>query len=175
MSHPFAYALAPVALLATAPCQAEVYFSLEQLQQAMFPGETLAAQPLTLEKEQIAAIEKAAQVRVREPQLQAWKASGGGWMLIDRVLGKHEFISYAVALTADGALRSIEIIEYRETYGGEVRNPNWRAQFVGKKPGATLEIDEDIQNISGATLSCVHVTEGVRRLLATYATVLAHT
>jgi hypothetical protein len=32
-----------------------------------------------------------------------------------------------------------------------------------------LRLEEDIQNISGATLSCRHITEGVRRLLALYA------
>jgi Na+-transporting NADH:ubiquinone oxidoreductase subunit NqrC len=29
-------------------------------------------------------------------------------------------------------------------------------------------LNEGITNISGATLSCRHVTEGVRRVLATY-------
>ena len=168
-----AFGLAPIVLVAAAPCQAEVYFTVEQVQQALFPGETLTVQPLTLTREQIGAIEKASGVRVREPQLQLWRASGGGSMFIDRVLGKHEFITYAVALDADGAVRQIEILEYRETYGGEVRNPRWRAQFAGKRAGAALKVDDDIQNISGATLSSVHITEGVRRLLATYAVALA--
>jgi Na+-transporting NADH:ubiquinone oxidoreductase subunit NqrC len=47
-----------------------------------------------------------------------------------------------------------------------VRDPRWRAQFVGKRAGAPLSLDDDIQNISGATLSCRHVTEGVKRILA---------
>jgi FMN-binding protein len=41
-------------------------------------------------------------------------------------------------------------------------------QFVGKTASAPLKLDADIRNISGATLSSRHVTEGVRRLLATY-------
>ncbi len=36
-----------------------------------------------------------------------------------------------------------------------------------------LKLTEDIQNISGATLSSKHITDGVRRLLATYDLVLA--
>ncbi len=36
-----------------------------------------------------------------------------------------------------------------------------------------LKLTEDIQNISGATLSSKHITDGVRRLLATYELVLA--
>ncbi len=31
----------------------------------------------------------------------------------------------------------MEILEYRESYGDEVRNPKWRAQFTGKT--ATLD------------------------------------
>ena len=77
-----------------------------------------------------------------------------------------------VALTRDGAVRNVEILDYRETYGGEVRNPAWRQQFVGKRFGAGVELGKGIRNISGATLSSRHVTDGVRRLLATWEVVL---
>jgi Na+-translocating ferredoxin:NAD+ oxidoreductase RnfG subunit len=89
------------------------------------------------------------------------------------VIGKHEFINYAVALDATGAVRQLEILDYHESYGGEVHLPGWRRQFVGKHHGSPLQLNGDIKNISGATLSCGHVTDGVRRLLATYALVLA--
>jgi Na+-translocating ferredoxin:NAD+ oxidoreductase RnfG subunit len=89
-----------------------------------------------------------------------------GWFIVDEVYGKHELITYAVGLSADGSVRQIEVMDYRETYGYEIRNPAWRRQFVGKRHGDALELDQDIRNISGATLSCRHVTAGVRRLLA---------
>jgi Na+-translocating ferredoxin:NAD+ oxidoreductase RnfG subunit len=82
------------------------------------------------------------------------------------VYGKHEFITYAVGLNADGSVRQIEVMDYRETYGYEIRNAAWRRQFVGKRHGDSLKLDQDIRNISGATLSCRHIAEGVRRLLA---------
>jgi Na+-transporting NADH:ubiquinone oxidoreductase subunit NqrC len=59
-------------------------------------------------------------------------------------------------------------MDYRETYGGEIRNEKWRNQFVGKTSNSTLKLDKDIKNISGATLSCRHITDGVKRLLAFY-------
>jgi hypothetical protein len=37
---------------------------------------------------------------------------------------------------------------------------------VGKTKTAPLQLDKDIQNISGATLSSRHLADGVRRLLA---------
>ena len=30
-------------------------------------------------------------------------------------------------------------MDYRETYGGEIRNQNWRAQFVGKDQPIAVE------------------------------------
>ena len=166
------------ALAATAlPAHAVQYFTLEQAQHALFPeASDFKDTRVLLSAEQRRAIEQASKVRVRGAQLAAWRVEAGGklagWFLLDEVYGKHEFITYAVALDAGGAVRGIEILDYRETHGGEVRNPKWRAQFSGKRAGAPLELDEDIKNISGATLSCKHLADGVRRLLASYEAVL---
>jgi Na+-transporting NADH:ubiquinone oxidoreductase subunit NqrC len=92
-----------------------------------------------------------------------------GYVVTDEVIGKFELISYAVAIDLDGAVRQIEILSYRESHGSEVRLPAWRRQFVGKSTASPLTVGEDIANISGATLSCTHVTEGVRRIVAVVA------
>lgn len=89
-----------------------------------------------------------------------------GVVVADDVLGKFELISYAVGIGADGKVRGVEILSYRESHGHEVRTPAWRKQFVGKAQGAPLKVGEDIANISGATLSCSHVAEGVKRIVA---------
>jgi Na+-transporting NADH:ubiquinone oxidoreductase subunit NqrC len=113
---------------------------------------------------------------MRGDEQPAWAASVRGavvgHVLMDEVIGKHELITYAVGIGADGGVRGVEILDYRETRGGEVRDPRWRAQFVGKRRGAPLRLEQDIQNISGATLSCRHITEGVRRLLGLHALAL---
>lgn len=154
------------------PAYAAVYLSVEQAQALMFPGATFQPDPRTLTNEEAKAIERASGVAVRSRQLRAWRVSTGGWFIVDEVVGKHEFIPFAVALDDSGAVRSIEILEYREAYGGQIREPNWRKQFVGKRAGAKLQLDKNIRNISGATLSCKHITDGVNRLLATYDLVL---
>ena len=63
-------------------------------------------------------------------------------------------------------MRGIEIMVYRETYGYQVRNAEWRQKFVGKTLADPFKLDEDIPNISGATLSSRNVMNGVKRLLA---------
>ena len=164
--------IAPAALAASTSGYATTYLTLEQAQAALFPGAALTPAPVTLTVAQRAAIEKTSGVRVRSPALRAWRVASGGWFIVDEVLGKHEFITYAVGLGADGAVRGIEIMDYRETYGGEVRNAKWRAQFTGKTSAAPLKLDADIKNISGATLSSRHIADGVKRLLATHDLVL---
>ena len=89
-----------------------------------------------------------------------------GRVIVDSVVGKFEQIDYAVALDASGKVLSIEILVYREGHGSEVRLPAWRNQFVGKTAADPVRIGSDISNISGATLSCTHVTDGVHRLVA---------
>jgi hypothetical protein len=163
---------AAIVAIAT-PAYAKVYLSVEQAQQVMFSGATFTQQPLTLTSDQVHAIEKASGTDVLNPHVQLWKVSTGGWFIVDQVVGKHEFIPIAVGLDDSGAVKSVEILEYREAFGDQVRNPQWLAQFNGKRNGATLALNKDIQNISGATLSSKHITDGLRRLLATYAIAIA--
>ena len=80
--------------------------------------------------------------------------------------------TYALGINADGSVRQVEIIEYLEAYGSQVRYPNWREQFVGKTADSLLRIDSDITNISGATLSARHLTDGIKRLLFLHRSIL---
>ena len=151
---------------------AKTYLTVEQAQKSLCKGLTLRAANVELTKEQMKSIHAACKVRVRNSKINAWKTSDGGWFIVDQIIGKHEFIDMAVALSPAGKVKGVDILEYRESYGHEVINPKWLAQFIGKSPGQELAVDKQIRNISGATLSSVHVTEGVRRLLETWSQVL---
>jgi Na+-transporting NADH:ubiquinone oxidoreductase subunit NqrC len=167
------FLLVPIApIVIVAPVQATVYLSVEQAQEAIFPGAKLTPADVHLSDKQRDAIHEASGVRVSNRDQKVWKVEGGGWLIVDQVLGKHEFITYALGLLADGSVKRIEIMEYRETYGYEIRNDAWRAQFAGKTSASKLTLDRDIRNISGATLSCRHITDGVKRLLAFHDVIL---
>lgn len=158
----------PLAAISTS-VYATTYYTTEQAQQAIFAGEKMTPASVTLTDEQARKIEKMTDVNVRHNEIKAWRASSGGWFILDEVVGKHEFITYAIGLNADGSVKQIEIVDYRESYGYEVRNPEWRKQFVGKTTADPLKLNQDVRNISGATLSCRHIADGVKRVLATYA------
>ena len=166
------------------PCYATTYLTVEQAQKICFPSATsFVPADVKLTTQQVKAIEKDCGVRVRLDSQKVWRAvlADGrqgdnllGWLIQDEVLGKHEFINWVLALKPDGAVKQIEILDYRETYGYQIREEKWRAQFYGKQHGAKLKLDDDIKNISGATLSCRHITDGVKRLLSFYELALKH-
>jgi len=168
MKSEFAFIALPISALVAPSTFAVQYLTVDQAQCAIFPGKSLTAAPVKLVLAQRKAIEQVSGVRVLRDEQQVWRVSGGGWFIVDEVVGKHEFITYAVGLNANGSVKRIEVMDYRETYGGEIRNENWRTQFVGKTSQSQLRLDKDIKNISGATLSCRHITDGVKRLLALY-------
>src|SRR4030095_10509751 len=69
-------------------------------------------------------------------------------------------------------LRQVEVLASRESHGAEIRNPAWRKQFANRNGLSELVFRTDIKNISGATLSSEHVTQGVRWLVALWETAL---
>lgn len=140
------FLVAPAAIVVIAPASATVYLTVEQAQKSIFPEATCSptAQP------------------------GVFRTSNGGYLIIDRVIGKHEFIKFALGINANGTIKQIEILEYSESYGYEVRDASWRKQFVGKSAASPLQLNVDITNISGATLSSRHLTEGVKRIMTMY-------
>lgn len=161
----------PALLLPAAPVHATLYLTLEQAQRALF-AEATRFEPVAVElsEAQRKVIQKSSPTRTPIPVDGVWRASneGGplGYLIVDEVFGKHEFITYAAAIDPTGTVLGVEILEYRETHGGQVRGAEWRRQFQGKRYGDALKVGEDIANISGATMSCKHVADGVKRLLA---------
>lgn len=151
---------------------AKTYLSPEQAKQILWDDTPLEKVAVRLSGAQMQSIAAASGTRVQSARLQAWKTADGGWFLIDQVIGKHENIDLAVALMPDGKVKGIEVLVYRESYGFEVMNAKWRDQFRGKDYSAPLRLDREIRNISGATLSCRHITDGVNRLTHTWEQVL---
>lgn len=152
---------------------AERYLNISEAEKICFPeASTFESNSVELTSEQAKSLEKKSGSKMIGKKVSYETAFDGknllGVLVADRVTGKHELIDYAVAISPDGKVLQVEILEYREHYGGQIREPKWRGQFKGKSASAPLKLNEDIYNISGATISCRHVTEGVKRVLATF-------
>jgi hypothetical protein len=92
-----------------------------------------------------------------------------GFAQVRQVRGKEQPITCLVALDSTLALRDIDILVYREAYGGEVAYEPWRRQFRGRTARDTLEVGRTVRGISGATISVNAVTLGIRQALADFA------
>ncbi len=161
---------AALMLPATVVVAAE-YLSIDAAQRAVFPAaQSFEPVILSLSPAQKRAIAALAGQQPRHGSLRIWRAvrdgSLLGYLFIDEVIGRADLITYATGIDADGALHTIEIMAYRESHGAEIRNAAWREQFADKHGLAQLRFRTDIKNISGATLSSEHVTQGVRWLVA---------
>jgi hypothetical protein len=162
-----------IALGALAPAivTAADYLSVEQAQRALFPrADRFAEMALALSPTQHARVATLAGEQPPHRSLRVFKAFAGtellGYVFVDEVVGKEDFITYAAAVDAAGRLGPLEVLSYRESHGGEIRNESWRRQFAGRTDLGQLRVQTDIKNIAGATLSCEHVTQGVRWLVA---------
>jgi Na+-translocating ferredoxin:NAD+ oxidoreductase RnfG subunit len=164
-----AHWLLPVAALVH-PTFAADYLTVPEAQKILFPkADRFERQTVELTGEQLDLIKDQSGVRQRNRKPEVWRAFMNrdllGLLVVDEVIGKHEFITYSTALSPDGKVLGVEILSYRETHGGEVRESEWRSKFKGKTLSDPFKLDNDIPNISGATLSCRNLTDGIKRIL----------
>jgi hypothetical protein len=146
------------------------YLSVEAAQKAVFPeADSFTEVVLAQSPAQLQAMLAQSGPQPPHGVIRIWKATRAGTLLghvfVDEVIGRQNLITYAIGIDTGGALRNLEIMSYRESHGGEVRNPAWRAQFDHRSSLEQLRFGVDIKNISGATLSSEHLTQGVRWLV----------
>jgi FMN-binding domain len=158
---------------------AAAFMEIEQAQKLLQPqADGFVPWSFLLDDAKLTAIAKASDTRVPKSfSPKIWRAMQGdkplGYILSDRVIGKYDLIDYAAGFDAEGGALGLEILAYRESHGAEIKQTAWRKQFAGKKGPAAMRFADDIRNISGATLSCQHVTEGMQRLSALAAQLVA--
>ena len=164
--------LVPAALVAFAgPAIALDNQSIELAQARLFRGQSLAPADFALTEDQLEYLRSEYEVPFIRPRFKAWRTSAGDWLFLDQVYGLQDIISYAVAIDAKGVVTGIEILVCVEGYC-DIAKPEWRALLVGKTYGK-WSANTGATTISGATLSSVHVVEGVKKLLAIHTHYLA--
>lgn len=163
-------AAAGLAALGAAPVHTVIaaeYLTLEAAQKSLYPqADNFTEIVLSLTPEQRTRVAALAGPQPPHRSLRAWKAVQGqtllGYVFVDEVIGREQFITYAIAIDPAGRLGTLEVMDYRESHGMEIRGGAWRHQFDGRHGLDALRFGTDIKNIAGATLSCQHVTQGVR-------------
>lgn len=172
----FAFALASAFGGLSVPLMAKTFLSEDEALRLAFPAaasiELKRTAATNAQRERIGAL-----TGIESPNrfFKYFEArSGGGvdgYAVVGDVLGKHQPITYMMAFGPDHTIRAIEILVYRESYGHEIRADRFRRQFLGKGIDDSLELNRDIRNIAGATISCRSILRAARENLA-YLTVL---
>lgn len=85
------------------------------------------------------------------------------YAILDNVIGKVQPITFLVIYDSNFVISDFQIIKYREEHGGEVQNESWRNQFIGKRANSEFTINENIDGITGATISVKSLIKGINK------------
>ena len=89
-----------------------------------------------------------------------------GYALVTDERGKYRPITFMVGVTTDFRVSDAAVMVYRESRGGEVQRERFTSQYRGRTLRDPIQINRDIINISGATISVRSMNAGVRKALA---------
>lgn len=88
-----------------------------------------------------------------------------GYLYLGEAPSMKKVFDYVVLFNPDMSIKKSKILIYREDYGRQVGSQRWLKQFIGKKSGESLAYGEDIDAISGATISAKSMTLAVSNVL----------
>ena len=88
-----------------------------------------------------------------------------GFAFIGTAPSKTDTFEYLVVFDQSLIIKKVNVLVYREDYGGEIGSNRWLKQFVGKTRSSELAVGKNIAAISGATISVYSMTNAVNQLL----------
>ena len=86
-----------------------------------------------------------------------------GYLVETRVAGRSGPFGIAVLLDDRLTIKRAMVTSYPWTHGRDVGRRSFTRQFEGKGPEDVMEIGKDIDAVTGATISCRAMAQGVRR------------
>jgi Na+-translocating ferredoxin:NAD+ oxidoreductase subunit G len=92
--------------------------------------------------------------------------NGAEYAIILDELGKHYPITFIVGMSKRFEVTKVRVMVYREKIGANVRKRRFLKQFKGKSAASELKVNQDIDHITGATISSWAITAGVKKALA---------
>ena len=89
-----------------------------------------------------------------------------GYLAISSAPSRHNHFELLVRYDTALRIKQTQILTYREDYGGEIMSERWLKQFMDKTFKDPIEVSQDIQGISGATISVRSATQEIHKLTA---------
>ncbi len=75
--------------------------------------------------------------------------------------GNSEYFDYYILFNESKTVSLVKIFNYNATHGQEVTSRSWLRQFVGYDNSEELQINKNIDSISGATISVYAITQDI--------------
>lgn len=151
---------------------AQQFYTVPEVLERLFPqSEKVGPEKKSLSDAQAAVLRKTLRGDVKKDwtvYVATTRDRTDGYAIVDNVFGKERPITFVVSLSPAGVVNEVEIVEYRESHGGEIKNEAFRRQFVGKTTADPIKADRDIKHVSGATISSKNIAFGVKRALAAW-------
>ncbi len=130
----------------------------------------LVQDKIILSKDELLSIKKIAKVPVKSKLYRYYKVNRGDEvvayviLISQRVRTKKATVLY---LIKDDKIKLIEILTFLEPRE-YIPNSTWISQFDDKNISSPFKVREDIQTITGATMSAKSITDGARVAIALY-------
>ncbi|GAB3106088.1 hypothetical protein GCM10027217_31150 [Pseudomaricurvus hydrocarbonicus] len=127
--------------------------SIDELKSQAFAGEDVQWQMLWINKNQRHQIEAILGRSFKSLRVR-YLGGGSKTLWVFEEIGKELPITVGVVVD-NGKITQVEVMEYRESRGGEVRYPFFTQQFqgLGLASAEQAKLDGSIDGITGATLS----------------------
>ena len=161
----------PFFLLASdAVFQETIYYSKKEAIDALFPSaSTIDTQLIRLSTANHQLAERKLGIRFQQDMVDISFAYHEqellGYALVLDELGKHYPITFMVGLTPELTVHEIVVMIYREPWGDKVRKKRFLRQFKDKTIAEPFIVDQDVDGLTGATLSSWAISLGVKKAL----------
>lgn len=75
--------------------------------------------------------------------------------------GSHEYFDYYILFDKDKTVQEVKVFNYQATHGYEITSRGWLKQFAGHDGSEPLQVNKNVDAISGATISVHAITADV--------------
>ena len=90
-----------------------------------------------------------------------------GYVYVGEAPSMKNVFDYAILFSPDLTIVNTKILIYREKHGRQIGMKRWLKQFFDLAPSDRPTLGENVDGISGATISATSMTDAVREVLAT--------
>ncbi len=158
--------------------EAKTYLTHQEALKLAFPGEIQVERlSLTLTVEQVKTVERKAGGGINMPSkvVKYYRGTMKGEVTAYAFMESHVVRSktetFMAVVNPNGTLRFVEMLAFDEPeeYGPTAA---WLNQFRDKKLEDALRVKRGLSNMAGASLTSLAMTDGVRRILATFPEIL---